>query len=1375
MATHVIKASTPPSDPPTDFGLHYIDEVGKVHYLSVGVDAVSDWIEVGRVDPVGAFLDLEDTPASYLNQQRKYLRVNDDENAVVFQDTLFTDSTDVPNSYGTAGGYKVVVKADETGLEFIPDPEGGSFTIPQNRIVYVDQATGDDTIIAKRGNIDAPFLTIGAANDFVTAQVPAKDNEWLIRVNPGQYLEDPMVLADYTVMQGQDKNSTVIFPTSDADPFFTIGTFNVLENLNIDGRVGGESGPISTNTGVEIGFANQTQINNCYIDNFNIGVNCSDAAGALLDIVCKDLNIGVFGSITTTCFSINAITGAYFSTLNLTGGATNGLNLAGNCVVTIEGGNIVSLGTAFNMIDCDLTVYDMRIAFVDSCAVGEEFVDLTMKSCFIRGNNNGDCFTAFGFFSAPFFTINDCKIIRFDTMFDLQDSTLCIVTSCLLQSGPDPDDRLAVLDFLSEMHLADCTCFGDPSILTTGIVTTSGSFPFVEIQDCFLFDYAIGVDLKSGNSTFRDNTFEILSGDPTGTIGILVEETALAKIRNTQFVVDIGCICQDDSAVVLEAVSFSGSTTEFEQKDNGLIVTNNSFFDEDFVKAVSWGNVQGQYLSTKVGDRGLVILDKLKVGVPERGDTTNLGQGAPFTRELLAYTFNSDTSEFVDVSQQAQSVGGTPIEFSSNNPNSAIYISHSLKTPEGDPIQFSGIWLNIIDFGDVGQGEIISEVWNGTSWQEIEDMFTQADAPYNQVPSGAGSNVPEGRYNFRFDDRADDIWEPSDPIGLGFESYWYRYRIKSDWFDTRWSNRIKVTTNPALIGGIVVNYPLFIDLANIDPTFWDNVQNGGEDIRMTNSTGSVELPVEIVGLNVPAKTGGLYFLADAITNAEPTDFYIYYGNEEATTPLPTAVNGAGQVWGAYLGVYHFQEEPVNGATILDSSVLTAIRNGTVEATNIVKGNDGVVGPYYTFDGTDDDSINLGNDPQFVSPQVPFAIEAVFRTTTGQNKRRIVSIANSATGNNQEDFFGMHIEGGNFVGLMNGNKGDTGINVEDGNWHHGVWLTENTGQFAGAYVDAQLAGIISGQGGSIDPSPFPARIGERGSLNGSFQFQGDIAEVRISNRLPSGAEVGTQVTNNFFNSVFWVFDIPEEFAQTQSVPSVNADPIVSSPKIDQIKILPQGFTEFSEDGFIQYFGAARSIRALQLSLNEFENTAGLLTPTTGPDIFLTKSHSQAGNFYFPENVRTQMTAVKILRTEVDISCPLRLRWHYTGFSNVAGNVLFRVSIAFSDNTTVFQASEATAPATVPKTSEGFVVGEIQVGRAGHDEFVGTEIVIPPIDTEQTFDARGDLMWITIERVGDSELDTYQTGIKIIEIQALAVIWREGSHTGIIGDAPPPGFP
>lgn len=151
----------------------------------------------------------------------------------------------------------------------------------------------------------------------------------------------------------------------------------------------------------------------------------------------------------------------------------------------------------------------------------------------------------------------------------------------------------------------------------------------------------------------------------------------------------------------------------------------------------------------------------------------------------------------------------------------------------------------------------------------------------------------------------------------------------ADWYaDTSFEDRLPLIINSGEVSGTVTNFPIYVDLATLGSDFWNNVQSDGDDIRITAGDGQTELPYEIVSFNSAARTGELHFLADSISSATNTTFYIYHNNPSASGYAVTHPFGRNAVWAEYEAVYHFNGDP------------TSISNVLVDATG--NGNDLVV-------------------------------------------------------------------------------------------------------------------------------------------------------------------------------------------------------------------------------------------------------------------------------------------------------------------------------------------------------------------------------------------------------------------------------------------------
>ena len=1319
------------------------------------------------VEDVG-YYDTDDTAFNGAATVRGYRR-NDLEDPIVettdahgvdIQGVKLTKSPDwdiVAYSGGSGGGITV----------------GGIQTIKQNNTVWVDTAEGDDTLDANRGNVDRPFKTIRAACDYVETQGPTDGNDWVVQVNPGVYVELPIVCPRNTQIRGTSDFKTNIFPAVDGQPLITMNIFSNLSNLNLDGRIGVFGSDLQENA-IFIPFSVGNTFEKLLVNNFQKGVTVQTGSGiGNIDSNWVSISMGQLGPVSTPITLLNN------TSINMTNyfaeaESTLGFDLRSGTKLTLNGGFIANASLVAQIADgatLQLYTYDLinigKMANIDGNAV------LKHVGGTLSGTGADNLIDVTGF--TPDISIDAVNASGFARILNVINGGASIfISDCTFTTAGDNSTGIQLRGF-TNTQVKDCTFFSTSltgtKAIDAGVANTDS--PFLDTYNCLFFNYAISITQQSGQINSRDCTFEIFGPPDVNQIGIDLGGNAGAFIQDNLFVnIGTGCLTSEQSVVNMDGVRFVFAIQDFEQQGSSQIRLNNCVFNEDNIKAEFWSNIRGTYLSTKAEDEALSVPDKLKVGIPEVGEISSFGQGANFTRGLLVYTFNSETDTFEDVTDEARDTGGGAVTFPSTQPNSAIYISHELTDEAGDSFPFSGVWMNITTFGDVGDGEIISEVWNGSSWQEIEDMLTQAVAPYNQIPRGDGINIPEGRYNFRFDDRIETIWEESDPVGRGEDSYWYRFRIKGNWFNLAWGFRAKFTAQPTAISGNHVNIPLMLDLSTLDQSFWDNVKADGSDIRVTDGTGTNELPVEVSTIDTGTQTGKIWFSSDVLSAAVETEYYIYYGNAAAVFPLPSADNGSTRVWQEYIAVYHFDDTASNGATVSDEAGLTKVINGTVEGASIASQSDGVLDNYYDYDSIDTDSVVLPSEPEIVSPGAPITMQCLFRDPGGNDKRRLVSVASAATGDNDEDNFGLYIQNNQVYGsFTSGNVIISGVTVNNDQWRS-CHLTTDT-NIGGLYVDGALVGTTTNIGG-LTPSPFPPRIGNRGSLAGSFSFGGGIDEVRFFNGIMFPDRVTTETTNIFFQNLFFVVDPSETREEVQT--GEGGDPIVSSPEIDQIKIHPLGFTEVGEDGFVQYFGSARPIVPLQIQLATFTNLPVTGSPPqTGSELWLTSSAGQAGSFYFGQGIRTGMTAVKALRTEVDTSSPLRIGLYFSGLSVNAGDVLWRASLSFSDGDSTLFPTFDSAPNSIPKQTEALALSEVEDSRLGKIEFQVIEVAIPDIDLQQTYDARSDLAWLTIERVGDSGLDSYDNTVKVLAIQVLGTMWRSGSHTGILGDGPPPGLP
>ena len=130
----------------------------------------------------------------------------------------------------------------------------------------------------------------------------------------------------------------------------------------------------------------------------------------------------------------------------------------------------------------------------------------------------------------------------------------------------------------------------------------------------------------------------------------------------------------------------------------------------------------------------------------------------------------------------------------------------------------------------------------------------------------------------------------------------------SNWFDSNWGHRVKVTIRSSQVPVTLAQYPLYVDLSHLPTVFFDRVQANGADVRVTEADGVTETPFEVAYINTTNKTGELFVLIDSLSAVSDTEFYIYYNNPGAVAYAGSDTYGYENVWSNYYAVFHLNED-----------------------------------------------------------------------------------------------------------------------------------------------------------------------------------------------------------------------------------------------------------------------------------------------------------------------------------------------------------------------------------------------------------------------------------------------------------------------------------
>ena len=348
------------------------------------------------------------------------------------------------------------------------------------------------------------------------------------------------------------------------------------------------------------------------------------------------------------------------------------------------------------------------------------------------------------------------------------------------------------------------------------------------------------------------------------------------------------------------------------------------------------------------------------------------------------------------------------------------------------------------------------------------------------------------------------------------------------WYDNAWSNRLKITVDNTKVSADLTDFPVYINLDDIGTGhgFWTNVQADGDDIRITKSNGTTQVPVEIVNIDTSGKTGEVHFKADGtLSGSSDTSFYLYYGNASATRPAATATYGSENVWtNSYLRVYHMNEDPSGSAPQMIDSTSNgddATSEGSMTSGDLISGQ---IDNSIDFDGSNDRIRGSTNT-----------------TIQGANGRTLSCwVRNDATNSDADTvvYIGTDTGAGHGYGLAVGVGGSFNWSVWTHSSFYDVAGTQSSTADIGTWVklDATYDGTTNRlyYNGSQDATTSTTAINTQNSViamgdNNADNRDTDCAldEVRLSSVARSANWLSTEYNNQNTSSTFYTIGSEEE--------------------------------------------------------------------------------------------------------------------------------------------------------------------------------------------------------------------------------------------------------
>lgn len=157
-------------------------------------------------------------------------------------------------------------------------------------------------------------------------------------------------------------------------------------------------------------------------------------------------------------------------------------------------------------------------------------------------------------------------------------------------------------------------------------------------------------------------------------------------------------------------------------------------------------------------------------------------------------------------------------------------------------------------------------------------------------------------------------------------------RVKT--FPSWWQGSIRIVVDPVQVPEDLADFPVYVDLGQMEPSFFSDVNPAGTDIFVVDGSRTVKLPRELAYLDTGPNEGELWFKAPKLYSDRETVFYLLYDSF-----LPESNNP--DVWSnGYRGVYHlnggYEDSSVHARTAVGSepSVVPSIMSYGLEFNGV---------------------------------------------------------------------------------------------------------------------------------------------------------------------------------------------------------------------------------------------------------------------------------------------------------------------------------------------------------------------------------------------------------------------------------------------------------
>ena len=260
-----------------------------------------------------------------------------------------------------------------------------------------------------------------------------------------------------------------------------------------------------------------------------------------------------------------------------------------------------------------------------------------------------------------------------------------------------------------------------------------------------------------------------------------------------------------------------------------------------------------------------------------------------------------------------------------------------------------------------------------------------------------------------------------------------------------------------------------------------------------------------------------------------------------------------------------------------------------------------------------------------------------------------------------------------------------------------------------------------------------------TIRGSFVSAADKYQIRFG--LTSNTTIGTKLLHT----------ANKKWVRARVINTLSSIPVAGYCK------LHVNATEGDSDGFLEFYGNARQIDNLQewnvAMMKDINGTA--LTQ----DVYLNDKVGLKGK-KFHKNSNDRIGISDFLPFEADLGFPFKIKFSCFGDENVNGNVQFSALWGTSTHgSNVYTNVIDTTSYTMNEHNYSNVI--VNIDASGVEKRAEISLDFCGIVTNPS-DGNPDLVWMTLQRDSDSDNDTYNGNVILMQTNVIFVKWCSGGH-------------